>query len=297
MQSSNVDDIEGDLRPLRLSASVRRVEEELRGKPVSAFDVARAIWLQHPEYGGGSARVMSGSLWPPFLKSHHVGKWIAAVADLFVTPDLVVHGRLLIAGLALLDDEFGRAIARAGHLQRILAEFYDPPQLTPEAERAWFRAFGTTAQWPGSERPQTRLLQPGQAVRKVAERWGEKPLPALSFVREIVAEPSWLVDHPITFESNLPASGPEKRATEWLVEVSEAFAPPAIVLHGRLVCVGLALLDEATGRALSEVGALVELARTIRGAPALRPDLEERWRALAGVSWDEITGRVPEDEA
>ena len=114
--------------PELLSPSVTQVMRKLQSKGrVTAWDIVREILTLHEEYGdrrGGQVAKDSG---PATGRKRLVARWLSDVHSL-LAPDArkTIHGRLVILGLARLDEELGKYLASEDFLKRIEAELREP---------------------------------------------------------------------------------------------------------------------------------------------------------------------------
>lgn len=109
---------------LNISPSVRRAVGALSG-PVTAAQLVGQLLAEHPEYGnhGASSVVLERELGARF----EAVRWLAQVRDRLV-PDLEseLHGRLVIAGLAHLDEGLLRQLYVGGFLDALKREIEEP---------------------------------------------------------------------------------------------------------------------------------------------------------------------------
>lgn len=302
--------------PVQLSLSVRQVWERFGGEPVSALQLVQAICIVHPGYGAGRARLADRLRVSDAEPQAHVIEWVDRVADMFDPPVTEMFGRLLLAGLAGLQPEVGRAMARIGLLQAVLVEIRPVPTLRTTAHQAWERDLGDVAPWPSapgssnkSQQAQVGSAKTGDAYDVglraplgrsaqtiLAQMGGSERIAAPTLVAALFdLNPQYAEGRALVWGTQ--ASAPHRTIPEWLHLVETIFDPLPDALHARLICTALALLDEAAGHALVHSELLVPLASRIRNAPALTPEFEKVWSALTGLSWDEITNRLPFDEA
>jgi len=113
-------------QPLKLSPTVERVQRKLADeKTVAAVDVVRLILEHHPEYGNLAAPM---SLIPGERgEQKHVDDWLTDVRNLF-NDELVreIHGRLVIIGLSMLDDDLKRQLDQFKFLEALHNELKEP---------------------------------------------------------------------------------------------------------------------------------------------------------------------------
>jgi hypothetical protein len=107
-----------------VSSSVEQVAQGLSDEPVEASRIVADLLEIHPEYGGGSGQRLR--LTPPTSDRRPPDIWFLDVQSLF-SPDLVelVDGRLLIAGLALLDPDLRERLSEHAFLDQIVKEIED----------------------------------------------------------------------------------------------------------------------------------------------------------------------------
>ncbi len=111
-----------------LSPSVERVVGDLpTGQAVTAWEILKRLIELHSEYGEGQASALLNMPGPPAGTSRPVDEWIADVKSL-IEPSAVtrLHGRLLILGLARVDDDLGQFLDGEGFLQKVETELRDP---------------------------------------------------------------------------------------------------------------------------------------------------------------------------
>ncbi|HEU4882945.1 MAG TPA: hypothetical protein VFT45_11880, partial [Longimicrobium sp.] len=122
-----------------LSVSVANLLESLGTAPVSAGELLNQLLENHPEYGGGIAREVvpiaetSGDSVP-------VDGWIDRVARLFrFEESSELHGRLMVVGLAMMDERVRARLISTGLLQAVAGEVQEGVEalLTPEARKTW----------------------------------------------------------------------------------------------------------------------------------------------------------------
>ncbi len=129
---------ESDTTAMPVSVSVQGVMRELADSgDVPATTVAVTLQHLHPEYGGGE--------WPDFhdkdtSNRQTIERWVTTVAGLLRTEAAPrLHGRLLLIGLTIVDDDFASLLAGSDFLRKVEAEFDVPleTQLDPEAYQRW----------------------------------------------------------------------------------------------------------------------------------------------------------------
>jgi KAP family P-loop domain len=109
-----------------LSPSVQSVARELSPKgAIDATEIMRALLRRHAEYGSGSGREVSETLMST-SQQRGVSEWIREVAALTTSAVETLHGRLLIVGLAKLDDELGSQLRANGFLALVESELREP---------------------------------------------------------------------------------------------------------------------------------------------------------------------------
>lgn len=91
--------------------------------PVSAWAVVREICELHPEYGGKIAERLIDSSGPSKAAVKRMTEWLDQVKrTIFPNPDGVIHGRLVILGLARVDPDLGEFLMPSGLVPSIEAE-------------------------------------------------------------------------------------------------------------------------------------------------------------------------------
>ena len=96
-------------------------------KAISASDLVEAILIQHEEYGNHSQPSSLGE----YRSSHfkHVDEWLREVESLFEpSRNSELHGRLVIFGLALLEEGLYQFLDRDGFLTRLKNEIKEKPE-------------------------------------------------------------------------------------------------------------------------------------------------------------------------
>src|SRR5918999_870297 len=111
--------------PIPLSPSV---EAALRvSGEVPSFTIVRRLLEAHPEYAGGLDAAKLGPE-PPDAEPRTAEAWLTDVRELYdPTRTDVIHGRLLIDGLARVDRRPRDHLQRLGALNRLRAEIQPPP--------------------------------------------------------------------------------------------------------------------------------------------------------------------------
>jgi hypothetical protein len=120
-----------------LSPSVSGVVRSLASQSsVTAWDIVKTMLAAHKEYGAGEAKRLAGRSGPAVGRAQPVQAWIGEVQSLFgaARPD-TVHGRLLVLGLARVDENLGKYLAAAGFLEALQKEMREPVE-------TWFAAAG-----------------------------------------------------------------------------------------------------------------------------------------------------------
>src|SRR5438552_15549481 len=108
-----------------VSGSVAAAARRLEGA-VPAAAVAWELFELHPEYGGKSSSTTRLSEGPDSVR-RTVDEWLAEVrrlVDESAVPEL--HGRIVIVGLALLDDDLRGRLEAGGTFSAIVAELREP---------------------------------------------------------------------------------------------------------------------------------------------------------------------------
>jgi hypothetical protein len=117
---------EGDRRAggVALTPSVQSAAAQLQGEVTAAALVAQLLAL-HPEYGGGRGRGIK--LDPERGRRAAAGAWLEAVGGL-IRPgaDRQLHGRLVIVGLARIDEDVREQLAGDGFLAEVEREIREP---------------------------------------------------------------------------------------------------------------------------------------------------------------------------
>jgi hypothetical protein len=114
-----------EVRP-RLSPSVQQVVRELNSKgAIDATEIVRALLRRHDEYGSGSGREVAETLTSTSQK-RGVSEWIREVTALTTSAVKTIHGRLLIVGLAKLDEGLGSQLRANGFLALVESELREP---------------------------------------------------------------------------------------------------------------------------------------------------------------------------
>jgi hypothetical protein len=123
-----------------LSPSVQHLRRALGTEPVTAYAVAVALMDEHRDYGAGRDRPQLHVR--PDATTKPVERWLGEVRALY-RPDAVtvLHGRLVLLGLALLDDDLRSALSREGFLRAVEAELRESMSqlLLPAWRPAWQR--------------------------------------------------------------------------------------------------------------------------------------------------------------
>ena len=118
-------------------------------KAVSAIDLVEAILTQHEEYGNHSQPSSLGEYRSSHLK--HVDEWLNEVESLFEpSRNSELHGRLVIFGLALLDEGLYQFLDRDDFLTRLINEIQQKPEeiLSPTGLKFLSLVNGTSSQTP-----------------------------------------------------------------------------------------------------------------------------------------------------
>ena len=110
----------------KLSPSVQNALKRLpKNKPVPARALVEQILRLHPEYGGGLAKQALERLVPTATGTVALGEqWIEFVIRMVVTEEL--HGRVVVAALALSDSELYSVLYRDGFLSTLQSELTPP---------------------------------------------------------------------------------------------------------------------------------------------------------------------------
>jgi KAP family P-loop domain len=119
--------------PLKLSSSVATAAAGLTG-PVSATELVAAVFALHPEYAGGRAGQLESKL-VRGERARTADEWLADVRRIFDPSSVgMLHGRVVILGLALLEPALRSQLEGAGAFVGIAKELNTPLEsiLTPE---------------------------------------------------------------------------------------------------------------------------------------------------------------------
>jgi KAP family P-loop domain len=123
---------------LEVSPSVRALHEHTADE--TAFALADRLLADHADYGKGRDRPELE--YPPDAVTRPVDDWLADVRAVY-RPDAVpvLHGRLVICGLALLVEGLREQLSRDGFLRAVEAELREPmlQLLLPAWRPAWQR--------------------------------------------------------------------------------------------------------------------------------------------------------------
>lgn len=111
---------------LKLSPTVEQVQQKLIDeKAVFAIDIVQLIIEHHPEYAGNASAM---SLVPSeYGEQKHIDEWLYDIRNLFneeLVPEL--HGRLVIIGLSLLDDDLKSQLDQFKFLDALYKELREP---------------------------------------------------------------------------------------------------------------------------------------------------------------------------
>jgi hypothetical protein len=120
-----------------LSPSVARVVKSLESRPsVPSWEIVKTLLELHAEYGAGRAKHLSASSGPATGLAQPVSAWINQVQSLLSAPPDRLHGRLLVLGLARVDDNLGKYLAAGGFLQALEGELEEPLETLYRSPRA-----------------------------------------------------------------------------------------------------------------------------------------------------------------
>ena len=120
----------------RLSRSVAALPDLLGDAPVTGVQLVAALFEHHDDYARELSRPLP--LDPERGDRMPAAEWIARGATVFLfAPGDVLHGRLLVVAVALLDPAVGGQLLAAGALTRVVRELADAPPLAEEGERRW----------------------------------------------------------------------------------------------------------------------------------------------------------------
>lgn len=125
---------------LEVSPSVRHVTQEVGGQAVSAVTIVSALLDAHPEYGNRTGGRLALADAPPDAPRDTAEEWLVRVRTLFrMDAAPVLHGRLVIRGLTLLEPELTKQLLDHGFLAALEDELKPPlaAVLSPEGRRRW----------------------------------------------------------------------------------------------------------------------------------------------------------------
>ena len=124
-----------------VSPSIVALERKFAFKPVTSAELVNDLFNSHSEYAHGHRREkVRVPVHSTGIAS--VGEWITRADAHFTRSKVpVLHGRLLIVGLALEVGEIWEYLTKTGLLQAIHSEIKEPLEdlLTPEALGVWLR--------------------------------------------------------------------------------------------------------------------------------------------------------------
>jgi hypothetical protein len=123
----------------QLSPSVERARADLGGE-VSAVSIVTRLLQLHPEYGGGAGGSLTLDEAPPGAPRDTASAWLLRVRTLFRADTApVLHGRLVVRGLALLEPRLTKQLLDHGFLPALEDELSPPlvDVLSPEGRRRW----------------------------------------------------------------------------------------------------------------------------------------------------------------
>jgi hypothetical protein len=108
---------------LRLTPSVKSVVARV-GEQATASEIAAELLTIHPEYGAGRAREVvldrkRGRVAPTL-------EWLADVQKEIIDESIKLHGRVVILGLALLDEDLYQQLESTGLRSALVAEITEP---------------------------------------------------------------------------------------------------------------------------------------------------------------------------
>jgi hypothetical protein len=132
-----------DVEALDLSPSVAKLIQSFApDEKVEALDLVRALLKTHLHYGqnGAGAKLRDLEASVSKAESRPVEDWVRQVDQLY-RPEttLELHGRLIILGLSLLDENLARQLSANAFLYAVVQEISDPVDslLTSEALPLW----------------------------------------------------------------------------------------------------------------------------------------------------------------
>lgn len=132
-----------DVEALDLSPSVAKLIQSFApDEEVQALDLVRALLQSHLHYGENGAEAKLRDLEAAVSKAEFrpVEEWVRQVDQLYrpETP-LVLHGRLVLLGLSLLDQDLARQLSTNAFLYAMVQEISEPVDslLTTEALPLW----------------------------------------------------------------------------------------------------------------------------------------------------------------
>jgi KAP-like P-loop domain-containing protein len=129
------------------SDSVQLMVKELgKDADVYAYQLVEYLFNSHPDYAGSDKKLTLDDKLLSQAEKMPVYRWLENVASLYILDkNSPLHGKLVILGLAVLDDDLGRELAREGFvnaLKNSLVEKNFDSLLTPDAKKTWESIFG-----------------------------------------------------------------------------------------------------------------------------------------------------------
>lgn len=115
-------------KEIPLSDSVLRVTESFDAtEKISAWRIVHSLLKNHSDYGGGLASTLAEQQGPASSLTKSIANWIAEVKSI-LRPEIVgtLHGKLLILGLAEIDESLHRYLEKEGFLDNLKKEFTEP---------------------------------------------------------------------------------------------------------------------------------------------------------------------------
>lgn len=106
---------------------------------VSAYELAHRLIASHSGYPGHDVLPELDRV-PPDAICKPVDAWIAAVSPLFESSVKLLHGQLLVVGLALVDVDLGERLARRGVLSALVEAIHELPEAFTETGRDYLAA-------------------------------------------------------------------------------------------------------------------------------------------------------------
>ena len=113
---------------LTLSSTIQDVQNRLsKQESVTSYDVVNALLKLHPEYSNSYARGKSDLFAFGIGIQKHINQWLDEVKDLFDYQKItLLHGRLVIIGLGILDEKLGEEMSEDEFLSNLVNELNEP---------------------------------------------------------------------------------------------------------------------------------------------------------------------------